>query len=571
MMKETQLIQSVYAYDIAADQKISEIKTVDELKAQIKQWRADWLDMMGELPEKTPLMPEVIDIVKCNGYVVEKVLFQSQPGVYVTGMLFLPEHSDFKPPYPAVMEVQGHSTVGKLAVKHIRMAEIAVQAGFAVFIFDPISQGERFQCKEEFGGWDCAEEHGSLGARSYLTGWNLARFRLWDGIRAIDYLETRPELDLSRLAVIGNSGGGTMSTYLQAWDDRIKIACPGCYISSLREVIRERGVHDPEQFFFNQLPRGLNHGALVAMGQDRVDLMIAARHHDYFPIEGVKSTFALMQQVKENCKLDTHCGMFSCDGPHGWVEASIQANLAWLQYHIKGQVSPYAKIVDDQFVLDIEKLRSIEPKLDCRTDLNVFPNEKGYVTATGQVRDLPGFRSLYTLIAEEADRYAEQRQKVLRGGKEKLREIVRRRAGIHPLDSLPEAPKPFEHTFKWWYLKGPDGMSVELHSGILSILGKSLVGLRAEQILRDALVEYKANGNTPVPLCAEGSMCIAAAHAYAAEPELFCRVEFKNPPLSWSDMLHKEDPREDSFSVGVWGALREYDWIDLVPAELQEN
>lgn len=569
-MKNTQLIQSVYAYDIAADQRIAEIKSAEELKEQTIQWRADWLDMMGGLPEKTPLMPEVTGVIQCDGYIVEKVLFQSQPGVYVTGMLYLPELPDVKPPYPTILQLQGHSTPGKLAAKYIRMAEISVQAGFATFIFDPVSQGERFQCKEEFGGWDCAEEHGSLGARSYLTGWNLARFRLWDGIRAIDYLETRPDLDLSRLAVIGNSGGGTMSTYLQAWDDRIKVACPGCYISSLREVIRERGVHDPEQFFFNQLPRGLNHGALAAMGQDRVDLMIAARHADYFPFEGVKSTFALMQQVKENCGLDTHCGLFSCDGPHGWVEASVQANLAWLQYYVKGEVSPYAQIKDGQFVLDVEKLRSIEPKLDCRTDLNTFTEDTETVTATGQVRDLPGYRSIYTLIAEEADRYAEQRKKILQGGKEKLREVVRRRAGIHPLDSLPEAPEPFEHIFKWWYLKGPDGVSVELHSGILSILGKSLVGLRAEQILRDALAEFKVNGNKPVPLKAEGSMCIAAAHAFAAEPELFCCVEFIDPPLSWSAMLHKEDPREDSFSVGIWGALQEYDWIDLVPAEMRK-
>ena len=193
-----------------------------------------------------------------------------------------------------------------------------------------------------------------------------------------------------------------------------------------------------------------------------------------------------------------------------------------------------------------------------------FPEEERNVTPTGQVRDLSGFKSLYTLIAEEADRLRKSRKT----DRSKLREIVRRHAGIHPLDQLPPEPEAFRHDFKWWYLSGSEGFSVEQHAAILAVEGRSLIGERAESFLRKALEERKTNGGKPVSLRAEGDWCIAAAHACAAEPELFSSVKFINPSPSWTDMLKNPDPTHDSFAVTVWGALKEYDWTDLVPENL---
>ena len=96
------------------------------------------------------------------------------------------------------------------------------------------------------------------------------------------------------------------------------------------------------------------------------------------------------------------------------------------------------------------------------------------------------------------------------------------------------------------------------------------MGERAETFLRKALVERKAHGGKPVPLLAEGVWCIPAAHAYAAEPTLFSSVEFKAPPPSWTEMVIDPDPTHDSFAVTVWGALKEYDWTDLVPDDVKK-
>lgn len=554
-----ELLRQVASADKRAESAVLAIRTPEELKKQQKQWRELWLDMLGGMPEKTPLQPQVTGRIQGDGFTVDKVLFQSMPGVYVTGYLYLPEDPRFRAPYPALLLVCGHSDTGKLRDRYCHMAVMAVKAGFAVFTPDPYSQGERIQRAADYPLSECAEEHASLGARSWLVGWNFARFRIWDAVRSIDYMETRPELDLSKLAIAGCSGGGTMSTYMQAFDDRIKVACPSCYVSSLREVIGERGVHDAEQFFYGQLPRGFNHAVLLAMGQPRVSVMLDTRHSDYFPIAGARSTAALMERFQKNLKIDTPFAIFSSDGPHGLPLCGRTAILSWLEYTVKCEESRYCTVSGSRPMLDTEALRQIPDS----TPPVPFPEEGRTVTASGQVRDLPGFRSLYTVIAEEALRLRDTR----RIDRAALPEIVRRRANIRTLADLPPEPEPFIHDFKWWYLSGAEGCSTELHAAILAVMGRSLVGERAESILRKALAERRSNGGKPVPLKAEGVWCIPAAHAFAAEPGLFSEVEFTDPPKSWTEMLCDPDPGKDSFAVTVWGALKEYDWTDLVPED----
>ena len=553
-----ELLQSVWRHDSEIDQSLLKIKSLSELETKQREWKALWLDMLGGLPEKTPLHAQTAGKIRGDGFTVEKILFQSQEGVYVTGFLYLPDDPRFRPPYPGLLLVNGHSDTGKLKDRYCQMAVMAVKEGFGVFTPDPISQGERIQRGPQYEWKECSIEHASLGARSWLVGWNFARFRLWDAVRSVDYMETRKELDLSRLAVTGCSGGGTMSTYMQAFDERIKYACPSCYVSSLREVIGERGVHDAEQFFFGQLTRGFNHAVLLAMGQPRAAVLLDTRRSDYFPIAGARSTAELIRQIQKNLNIVPRLDIFSCDGPHGWPLAGRTAVLSWLKYMVKGEKNQYCRGNGKNPEMDAEALRGIP---DGNPLPLPFTAENSSVTPQGQVRDLPGFKSLYTLIGEEALRLRKMR-KIDRA---KLSEIVRRRAGIRPLDRLGPEPQPFQHDFKWWYLSGAEGVPVELHAAILAVEGRSLIGVRAESFLRKALQESKADGGQPVPLCAEGVPCIAAAHAYAAEPQLFSYVEFKNPPPSWTEMLQKEDPAQDSFAVTVWGALKEYDWTDLVP------
>ena len=184
------------------------------------------------------------------------------------------------------------------------------------------------------------------------------------------------------------------------------------------------------------------------------------------------------------------------------------------------------------------------------------------------MRDLPGFRSVYDLIADEATRLAKARTTRTR---EELRTIVRRRAGIRPLADLPAAvQEPFDHPkFGWWYLKGVYGTRRENEAAMLATLGRSVVGRDAENIIIAAAARMKANGGKPVPLVAKGWDCIAAAHAYAAEPQLFSEVRFSEPPPFWTELVTNPDPTHDSYAIAVWGALKDYDWPDLLRSNLK--
>ncbi|MBR0505392.1 MAG: hypothetical protein IJJ84_08275 [Kiritimatiellae bacterium] len=222
-------------------------------------------------------------------------------------------------------------------------------------------------------------------------------------------------------------------------------------------------------------------------------------------------------------------------------------------------VSPVAARVDAR-----PPVTGVSPVVDATSASPPFPAEATFCTPTHQVRDLPGFKSVYALIADEARRLAKERKPRTR---EELREIVRRRAGMRPLAELPAtAQKPFDHPkFGWWYLSGVFGTRRENEAAMLATLGRSVVGRDAENILIDAAARVKANGGKPVPLAAKGWDCIAAAHAYAAEPQLFSEVRFTEPPPSWMELVTNPDPAHDSYAIAVWGALKDYDWPDLVP------
>jgi hypothetical protein len=354
-----------------------------------------------------------------------------------------------------------------------------------------------------------------------------------------------------------------MSAYLQAFDPRIKVAFPNCYVSSLREVVRERGCHDAEQFFWNMLPSGFNHAAILAMGQPRVALATGSRWKDYFPHVGAVSTFAVFTNMTTHLGFANPYWHFSCDGPHGLPPSTRAAQVDWMRYCISGANAP--KPLDAYRALDSAGTDNNDPAGRAPFP---FPVEAQFCTPTHQVRDLPGFRSVYDIIADEARRLARARKPHAR---EELREIVRRRASIRPLALLPaEVQKPFGHpNFGWWYLEGAFGTRRENEAAILATLGRSTVGRDAENIIIKVAKEVKANGGRPVPLIANGADCIAAAHAYAAEPQLFSSVRFVEAPPSWTEMATNPDPRRDSFAVAVWGALREYDWTELTKGALQ--
>jgi hypothetical protein len=126
--------------------------------------------------------------------------------------------------------------------------------GFATLVYDPIEQGERHQLRDGAVKWSTPREHCRIGTRAVLLGWNTAQFRIWDGIRALDYLVSRSDVDARRVGVLGLSGGGTLSSYLNALENRFCAAAPAGFLSTIRDVIIVASMIEKETAFSGESP-----------------------------------------------------------------------------------------------------------------------------------------------------------------------------------------------------------------------------------------------------------------------------------------------------------------------------
>jgi hypothetical protein len=251
------------------------------------------LAMVGGLPaQRTPLRPQITGRIQMAGYHIEKLVFESLPGVYVTALVYAP---DDKKKHPGILVPCGHAANGK--VHYQALCQRLVQRGYVVICWDPVGEGERSQFWDAKAGKSrynliCAE-HAVLGNLAYLAGTNLARWEIWDGVRAIDYLITRPEVDSERINITGTSGGGFQAALIAALDKRIKVAVPSCYITALPMRVYNRIFadpdSDPEQDLFGMISNRVDNPGLLLLMYPR-PVLVAAGVLDFFPIEGAHKT-----------------------------------------------------------------------------------------------------------------------------------------------------------------------------------------------------------------------------------------------------------------------------------------
>src|SRR5438270_4978205 len=231
------------------------IRTEQDLLTLQKKVEEHLLAMLGGLPsERTPLHPRITGKIQMDGFRIEKLIFESLPGVYVSALVYVPEDGNEK--HPAILVPAGHAENGK--VHYQALCQRLVSHGYVVIAWDPVGQGERSQFWDAKAGKSrynlICGEHAIMGNLAYLAGANLARWEIWDGIRAVDYLLTRADVDPERIAITGTSGGGTQAALIAAFDPRITLAAPSCYISALPMRVYNRifahADSDPEQYMY---------------------------------------------------------------------------------------------------------------------------------------------------------------------------------------------------------------------------------------------------------------------------------------------------------------------------------
>ncbi|HVH69715.1 MAG TPA: acetylxylan esterase [Candidatus Dormibacteraeota bacterium] len=355
--------------------RVEHLATIEDVNKRRSYVREQMLKDLGGLPDRTPLNARVVGVLERTGYRIEKVIFESQPHFYVTANLYLPTTGH--PPYPAILYPLGHERGGKTNPTWQQMLGSLATKGFVALAWDPIGQGERLQIFDE----DLREskvgnsttEHTVVGTQCLLVGDHLARYTIWDGVRALDYLLSRKEVDPARIGLTGNSGGGTHTAYIAALDDRIQVAAPSCYITSWHLMLDTIGPQDAEQTLPLWLEEGLDYPDYLYAFAPKPYLLLSAIR-DFFPIAGARETFAEAEKVYSAIGAREKVGMFEADDGHGYNKTRRLAAYDWFGRWLKG-----ARDTDH------------EPQIEMAT-----PEELS-CTSTGQVSTSLGGESVFTL------------------------------------------------------------------------------------------------------------------------------------------------------------------------------
>ena len=322
----------------ALDKRLEKLERLHTEK-QIGAYQDQLRDFFGEIIDlksfkRTPLNPKITGRLERDGYSVEKVIFESLPGFHITGNLYRPAGDG---PFPAILHPCGHTSNGKAADVYQKANLLLVKHGFIVLCFDPIGQGERKQLldpKTGKGLHSATGEHHVLGVAPVLLGRGLASYMIWDGMRAIDYLESRSDVDPKRIGCTGNSGGGNMTSFLMALDDRIVAAAPGCFMTTTRQKNEKPGPGDPEQNLFAQIREGLDHPDFAIIRAPRPTLILAATE-DFVPIEGTWLAFRQAKRVYTKLGFPERIDLVEAPEKHGYSvrlrEGAVRFFARWLQ------------------------------------------------------------------------------------------------------------------------------------------------------------------------------------------------------------------------------------------------
>jgi len=581
----------------ALDRRLGELEAAVGSIQQIEKYqhrRREFLRWtLGEMPQRTPLDPRVWGRVAVQDYRIEKVVFESQPGFHVTGNLYRP---DGPGPFPAILHPCGHSENGKAAAAYQKVNRLLAQNGFIVLCYDPLGQGERKQILTADGkpSLRATSEHQQLGPAAILLGRTLAAYMVWDGVRGIDYLCSRPDVDTSRIGCTGNSGGGNMTSYLMAYDERIVAAAPGCFVTTHRRKNESPGPGDAEQNLFAQIRERFDHPDFLISRAPRPTLILAATR-DFVPIEGTWEAFRQAKRVYTTLGHPERVELVETDAKHGYSrrlrEAAVRFFARWLQ----GRQL-------DVFEAD---------------DVPVMTDQQLQVTPQGQVLEMPAARSVFELFASYEKELARARPPLTEA-------VVREVTGIRPLADLPQ-PKverrgpvssslPHKLVFHpepgivlpalYWpgggnpprLIAHPQGMNAaaadaeRLHAAghpvllvdvrdcgetatrnwrfpgadyyIAHMLGRCWLGMRSEDLLVCARWLAEEEKVDSVDLTAFGEIGPAAQHASALEPQLIGSLRVDRSLASWRSLV-TDTGAYPHLPNAVQRALRFYDLPDL--------
>ena len=322
------------ARDTAVTGGLADVKDAEDWKEKSISYRRELFDMLGldPSPAKTPLKAVKTGEVRGEGYVIEKMHFQSMPGLYVTANLYRP--AEVEHPLPTILYVCGHAVKEKDGVRYGNKAGYEhhgvwfARHGYVCLIIDTVQLGEIK-----------GEHHGTYSKGRwwwYSRGYTPAGLEAWSCIRALDYLETRSEVDASRFGVTGRSGGGAYSWWITALDDRIKVSAPTAGVTDMQNQVVDGCVegHCDCMFYLNTYRWDFSR--MVALAAPRPLLIVNTDKDSIFPIDGVFRIYQDVKRVYGMLGAGDKLGLQVAEGPHRDLQPLNMGAFHWFERHLKG-------------------------------------------------------------------------------------------------------------------------------------------------------------------------------------------------------------------------------------------
>ncbi len=563
----------------AADRKraarLSAVKNRVDAEKYIAEIRRKLETSFGPIPPAVPFDAKVTGQFETEKLMIDKVLFQSRPGYVVSALFYRPKTRNGK--FPGVLFLCGHSDAGKAAKVYQRVPQSLALCGFGVLAVDPYGQGER----REFGG-GAAAEHNRFGHRLGLVGEFFGAWRLHDALTALEYLKRRPEIDASRLGATGCSGGGTLTSYLNAFSRDLTMIAPVCSMTRLSSNLENELYTDCEQNPPRFRELGLDEGDLLIASVPR-PVILGVQDNDFFDPRGTEQIYREVRRIYRLFGADDKMILSSGQGEHGYSE-----------FHQREICRYFASLAESRPVGDDGDIQLFEEsELHCTPNGNVWklPGAKStaqILNALVEKREpmskdnlcdfwceclgleklrIPaftnGFQQYIAFAKLHASRFLLQSEPGIEITLKKISSVVENRLGcgekavvlIPHFDGIREMPsRASDANHGDFFILEPRGIGESLpcrpesdliqiygplHASCALMLGESLLGGQVRDILSGLLL-LKKHGLREVTLYAEGGMCIPASLAALLSP-VSTEVKFRNAPESWGKYLSEPE------------------------------
>ncbi|MBS10093.1 MAG: hypothetical protein CME19_00640 [Gemmatimonadetes bacterium] len=612
-MVQDHYVQRIRAIHEARADRLSRIKTKRQALAYQEQVRDDIRKAFGPWPKKTPLNAATVGTIEGRHFRIEKVTFESRQGCLVTASLYVPNRIEGLA--PGVVGSCGHSPDGKAAPIYQEFCQRLARSGFVTLIFDPFNQGERDQYYA-VGDREIVRSsthaHNMMGKQLDLIGEWFGAWRAWDGIRALDYLLSRPEVDPDRVGLTGNSGGGTMTTWIWGVENRFAFAAPSCFVTTFQANLENELPADSEQYPPGVIGRGLDMADFM-LAQAPKPVMLLGQKYCFFDRRGLKDAYddvrrfySLVDAPRRNTAhfLGPEGHGYSSHNQKAMVDffayhAGVKANTAPPRTHPvsdlnatrKGEVidagaTPIFRLIGekaDGILASRKKLSRDALKRTVRRVLNLtssrsVPHHRwlrstratGQTTARYAVETEANIRAILykTMDSSFTHSLDVERQVTLYLphlssetdlAEEPLAKKLAKASPLHSLDvrglgeSMPDDNRDFFHSY------GVDYM----YNGYGSMLGESYLGRRVHDVLRtiDLLV---SEGAAKVSLVGRGQGAVLATYAGLLHPSAG-QVTLKNGPLSYQEWTQTPIVKWP-FANLPSGCLKHFDLSDCIRA-----